>query len=380
MKTEGSHMSRIADARRVTGPAREHLMAGDRSKREADSADALSLRDKVDYLSRPEAYTPRPPVVETVETHMSWVFLTDRFAYKLKKPIRYDVLDFSSRHLRLRSCQREILLNRRLAPDVYLDVVPLVVETDGGLRLGGSGPAADWLVKMRRLPADRMLDCRIGLGPVTRAEVEPVAALLGSFYANAVPARVDAAGYLRHLRRGIRADREELVRKTYGLPAVDILRVAEEQLRLVRRAKSMLEQRVASGRVVEGHGDLRPEHICLTDPPVVIDCLEFSHDLRMLDPLDELTFLGLECERLGAPEVGAWFMDAYRRAARDEPPPELLGFYLRFRALRRAKVAVWHLRDHGRDDKGKWIDRARWYVDAAVASLMDGRADRVTAR
>jgi aminoglycoside phosphotransferase family enzyme len=332
-------------------------------------ADAPSLRDKVRFLSSRNSYIPRPDSVETVETHMSWVFLTDRYAYKLKKPIRYDVLDFSSRHRRLRSCQRELLLNRRLAPDVYLDVVPLVVDEDGALRLGGEGPAADWLVKMRRLPADRMLDRRIALGGLTRAEVEPAAELLASFYANAVPARVGAASYLRHLRRGIRADREELVKERYGLPREDILRVTDEQLGYVRRARRTLERRVSAGRVVEGHGDLRPEHICLVDPPVVIDCLEFSRDLRMLDPLDELTFLGLECVRLGAPEIGGWFMDAYRRAARDEPTTELLRFYLRFRALRRAKVAVWHLRDDGIDDADKWIDRAKWYLEAAVASL-----------
>jgi aminoglycoside phosphotransferase family enzyme len=330
-----------------------------------------SLRDKVDFLSRRDTYAPEPDTVERVETHMSWVFLTDRFAYKLKKPIRYDVLDFSTRHRRLRSCQRELLLNRRLAPDVYLDVVPLTVEADGRFRLGGPGPAADWLVKMRRLPADRMLDRRIAAGTITRPEVEPAAALLAAFYARAVRARIDATGYLRHLRRSVRADREELVKETYGLPAGDIARVADAQLRYVRRARSTLEGRVSSGRVVEGHGDLRPEHLCLTDPPAVIDCLEFSRDLRMLDPLDELTFLGLECERLGAPEVGQWFMDAYLRATRDEAPAELIGFYLRLRALRRAKVAVWHLRDDGirLDDADKWIGRAKWYLRAAVASL-----------
>jgi aminoglycoside phosphotransferase family enzyme len=330
-----------------------------------------SLRDKVDFLSRRDTYSPEPDAVERVETHMSWVFLTDRFAYKLKKPIRYDVLDFSTRRRRLRSCQRELLLNRRLAPDVYLDVVPLTIEADGRLRLDGSGPAADWLVKMRRLPADRMLDRRILAGTIAREEVEPVATLVASFYAHGVRARIDAAGYLRHLRRSIRADREELVKATYGLPTSDVVRVADAQLSYVRRAKSTLEGRVASGRVIEGHGDLRPEHVCLTDPPAVIDCLEFSQDLRMLDPLDELTFLGLECERLGAPEVGGWFMDAYRRATRDDAPPDLLGFYLRFRALRRAKVAVWHLRDDGirLDDADKWIGRGRWYLRAAVASL-----------
>ena len=328
-----------------------------------------SLRDKVAFLRRPDAYTPAPEAVEAIETHMSWVFLTDAHAYKLKKPIRYDVLDFSSLALRRRSCEREIRLNRRLARDVYLDVVPLTMEPGGALRLGGSGLPTDWLVKMRRLPEDRTLEELILESAVTREAVEPTARLLAAFYATAVPAPVDAAGYLQHLREGTCADRDELVRDAYRLPAEDVLRVADAQLRYLADAEGLLGRRVAAGRVVEGHGDLRPEHVFLTDPPAVIDCLEFSRDLRILDPLDELSFLALECERLGAPEVGSWFLDAYLGVTRDESPPDLLAFYRRFRALRRGKVAVWHVRDHQIDDEAKWRRRARWYVAVAVASL-----------
>jgi aminoglycoside phosphotransferase family enzyme len=326
-----------------------------------------SLRDKVDFLHRPEAYTPRPAVVQAVETHMSWVFLTDLHAFKLKKPIRYDVLDFSTLELRRRSCRREIRLNRRLAPDVYLDVVPLMVGADGGLRLGGSGRTVDWLVKMRRLPADRMLDRRIEDDRLERADVEAAATLLADFYASAVPAPVDGAGYVDHLRRGVEADREELVKPTYGLCGDDIRRIADEQLRYMDEHGDALETRVSTGHVVEGHGDLRPEHICLTDPPAVIDCLEFSRDLRILDPLDELSFLALECTRLGAPDVGGWFLDVYAKVSGDEPEPHILRFYRRFRALRRAKVAVWHLRDVELDGADRWRERAAWYVASAVS-------------
>ena len=328
-----------------------------------------SLHEKVAFLRSPGAYTPRPEAVEAIETHMSWVFLTERHAYKLKKPIRYDVLDFSSLALRRRSCEREVRLNRRLARDVYLEVVPLTVEPCGTLRLGGSGLPAEWLVKMRRLPEDRTLERLIQRGGLSREQVQPAAALLGAFYATAVPATVDAAGYLRHLAEGIRADRDELVRDVYGLAADDVLQVADAQLHYLEGAAEGLGSRVSGGRVVEGHGDLRPEHVFLTDPPAIIDCLEFSRDLRMLDPLDELSFLDLECERLGAPEVGRWFLEAYLDAGRDEAPSNLLVFYRRFRALRRAKVAVWHLRDHERDDVDKWRQRARWYLAAAVVSL-----------
>ena len=331
-----------------------------------------SLRDKVAFLRRPEAYTPTPASVEAIETHMSWVFLTDTHAYKLKKPIRYDVLDFSSLALRRRSCERELRLNRRLARHVYLDVVPLTAEPGGALRLAGSGVPVDWLVKMQRLPEDRTLERLILSGAATREAVEPAAALLGAFYATGLPAPVDAVGYLQHVREGTEADRDELVKDAYGLPDGDVLCVAAEQLRYIESAHGTLASRVTAGRVVEGHGDLRPEHVFLTDPPAIIDCLEFSRDLRILDPLDELSFLALECERLEAPEVGRWFLDTYLSVTRDESPAELLAFYRRFRALRRAKVAVWHLRDHERDDEEKWRRRARWYVAAAVASLRPG--------
>ena len=93
-----------------------------------------------------------------IETHMSWVYLTDRHAYKLKKPVRYDYLDFSTLEARRQNCEDEIRLNRRLAPDVYLAAIPLTVDAEGGLRLDGTGAVVDWLVKMRRLPADQMMD------------------------------------------------------------------------------------------------------------------------------------------------------------------------------------------------------------------------------
>lgn len=326
----------------------------------------LSLEHKVACLRRPETYPDPPTRVETIETHMSWVFLTDRLVYKLKKPIRYDVLDFSTRELRLRSCRREVRLNRRLAPHVYLGVVPLTLEPGRRLRLEGTGVKVDWLVKMRRLPEDRVLERRIVEGSVQRPEVDPAAALLAAFYAGASPAPVDGVGYGGHLREGIRADRDELVKEVYALPVEEIERIADAQLSYVDRAHTTLDLRVEQGRVVEGHGDLRPEHIFLTDPPAVIDCLEFSRDLRIQDPLDELTFLALECTRLGGSEVGGWFLETYRDRTGDHPPPGLIAFYWRYRALRRAKVAVWHLRDTARDDADRWRARAAWYLRAAL--------------
>jgi aminoglycoside phosphotransferase family enzyme len=327
------------------------------------------LEAKVEFLSRPDAYPDRPERVDVLETHMSWVFLTDRHVYKLKKPIKYDVLDFSRLALRHRSCEGELRLNRRLAEHVYQDVIPLAMSADGSMALSGTGVVVDWLVKMQRLPAERMLDRAIAENTAERDQVERAATLLAEFYLHAQPASIDGASHRQHLREGVDADRSELVKPFYRLPTDDVHRVAQAQLRCLDEARPMFDQRVHEGRVVEGHGDLRPEHICLTDPPVIIDCLEFSQELLILDPADELSFLSLECRRLGAPQVGDWVMGTYRRVTGDDPPTELLDFYVRYRALRRAKIAIWHLRDPELDGRQKWRERAEWYIAEAVGSL-----------
>jgi aminoglycoside phosphotransferase family enzyme len=136
----------------------------------------------VAFLTRPESYPTAPQRVEVIETHMSWVFLTESHAYKLKKPVRYDYLDFSTPAARYWDCTEEVRLNRRFAPNVYHGVVPLTVDPQGILQLAGRGATIDWLVHMRRLPAERMLDYAIAHGTVREAEVRQIGALLTRVY------------------------------------------------------------------------------------------------------------------------------------------------------------------------------------------------------
>jgi aminoglycoside phosphotransferase family enzyme len=320
---------------------------------------------KVAFLRRLEAYPEKPRAVEVVETHMSWVFLTDRDVYKLKKPVRYDSLDFSTPELRKRDCEEEVRLNRRLAGDTYLGTTELTFDPAAGLALAGAGEPVDWLVHMRRLPADRMLDELIRRGQISEADVRPAARHLARFYAGAKPVELSGTEYRRRLERGVRDDLRELSRPEFGLSRSRVVALAEAQLCFLADSPGLFDQRVDEGRIIEGHGDLRPEHICLTREPAIIDCLEFSADLRMLDPADELAFLLLECERLGSARVGRWFLDTYREVTGDEPPEALLRFHRIYRALRRATIAIWHLRDPGVSDHERWRERARRYLDLA---------------
>jgi len=325
------------------------------------------IEAKVAFLRRPEVYPEKPRAVEVVETHMSWVFLTDRDVYKLKKPVRYDSLDFSTPELRKRDCEEELRLNRRLARDTYLGTAELTFDPEAGLALAGAGEPIDWLVHMRRLPADRMLDERIRRAQISEADVRPAALHLARFYAGAKPIDLAAPEYRRRLERGVRDDLHELCRPEFGLCRSRVVALAEAQLCLLAGHPGLFDRRVDEGRIIEGHGDLRPEHICVTPEPAIIDCLEFSLDLRILDPADELAFLVLECERLGGARVGRWFLDAYREVTGDEPPEDLLRFHRIYRALRRATIAVWHLRDPGVRDHDRWRERARRYLDLAGA-------------
>jgi aminoglycoside phosphotransferase family enzyme len=323
------------------------------------------ITEKVAFLSQAAAYPDAPRAVERVETHMSWVFLTDRYAYKLKKPVRYDSLDFSSLELRRLDCEEEVRLNRRLARDVYLGTLALTLAPGGTLQLGGTGETLDWLVHMRRLPADRMLDEQIRRGEIEESSVRAAALWLAEFYARAGAAELAPASYRKRLEEGVQSDLHELCRPEFGLRAEQVARVAEAQLAFVERHGALFDRRVLEGRIVEGHGDLRPEHICLTPEPAIIDCLEFSRELRIVDPADELAFLALECERLGKPVVGRWFLETYTQVTGDDPPQVLMQFHRTYRALRRATIAAWHLQDPGVRDRQKWRERARCYVELA---------------
>lgn len=329
------------------------------------------LEDRVAFLKRPETYPDRPEHVETVETHMAWVFLTQRFAWKLKKPVRTEHLDFSTVEARHSDCRREVELNERLAPAVYYGVVPLTLDRSRRMQLAPARLAAgavviDWLVQMRRLSRTRMLDVLIAQGNLAPSDIEPAAVLLSRFYACAPPCELDGAEYRRRLRAEIDANRRILVDAEFDSTRVAADRLLDDQAVFVDRHGALLEDRVACGRVIEAHGDLRPEHICLEPQPVVIDCLEFNRDLRLLDSASELTFLSLECARLGAPWVGRQMFETYMRIVGDRPDARLLSFYRTWHATTRARIALLHLRDHDPRAPDKWLDRARRYLELAA--------------
>ncbi len=294
----------------------------------------------VRWLARPDAYLHRPDRVEQMETHISHVFLAGSYVYKLKKPVKYDFLDFSTVQAREHACREEIRLNRRLAPDTYLGVVPVIRGAGGDYRLEGAGQVVDWLVEMRRLPTELTLDSLHRRGKLRPEHIDHLATTLVRFYRSLTPLSVTPQEYRDRYLAHVRGNLRELLAVKHHLPRGVVERVHGFQLQLLRLRPEIFDERVRAGRIVDGHGDLRPEHICLSDPIAIFDCIEFSPDFRRIDVADELTFLAAECDFLGADWVGPQLLQAYQDQSGDQTLPVLLDFYKSYRACVRAKVAA----------------------------------------
>ena len=321
-------------------------------------AAASSLASKVEFLR-----SLCGPGDEAIETHFAWVFLVGGHAWKLRKPVRRDSMDYGTLEARRLDSFDEVRLNRRLAADVYLRAVPLSIDREGHLQLDGPGEAVDWLVCMRRLDRRRQLDAVLAQGAPASDALDGIAHLLANFYRTAAATLPGAEPLADRLGQQVERNREALAGAR--LPTADEL--AEAQQRYLASCGELLRQRVNAGCVVEGHGDLRPEHVFLNEPPAIIDCLEFDRDLRILDRAEELCFLELECARLGFPAAGRRIREHCLRELGDEAPASLLDFYRSHRAATRAKIYVWRSGEPDGKDPAHWMRQAASYAECALA-------------
>jgi aminoglycoside phosphotransferase family enzyme len=351
------------DALDRTVPSRRRAAADDRP------AAQVSLADKVAFLSKPGAYAHPARDIERKETHMSWVFLAGDRVYKLKKPVWFPYLDYSTLARREAACRAELALNRRLAPDVYEAVMPLT-RGPRGLAIGGEGDVVDWLVVMHRLDESKTLEHAIHAGELHAAQLDHMVATLVAFYRRARPAFISPQTHLGRWRQSLAYNRRVLLDPRLGLPAGLVLRVDRAQQRFLSHRTRLFADRVRARHIVDGHGDLRPEHIWLIDPVTIIDCLEFNASLRAVDPFDEIANLCVECERLG----GAWVSEHIRRRAihalRDHLSEQLFTFYRCHRASLRARLTIAHLLEPNPRTPEKWPRRAREYLAIAAADAV----------
>ena len=334
--------------------------------------DTPGIEAKLRYLQSALAPVGTGEPVGLIETHMSWILLGGERVLKLKKPVRLPFLDFTTVQARERNAHAELLVNRRLAPGVYLGLLALQWD-DGAFslvaeeQLPAPGRTVDWLVSMQRLPAERMLDQVIARGELRQHDIDALLAVLVPFYRHARRPVLGEDEYLQRLRDHVAASRRVLASPRFALPRIHAL--LDRMDCAMARHDDLLRARVRGHHIVEGHGDLRSEHVCLVEPPVVIDALEFEARLREVDPLDELSFLGLECAMAGDAAIGPLLLSRCAAALDDPPPAALLRLHTAHRALLRAGLSAAHLLEADVRTPEKWLVQAGRYLQHASAAL-----------
>jgi len=291
-------------------------------------------------LQDPACYPHPVARVRLIETHISWILLTGEYAYKIKKPVNLGFVDFTTLGLRRHYCEEEVRLNRRLAPDLYLDVVTIRGDAQAP-RIGGRGRVLDYAVRMREFPQEALASCALATGAFGATEIDALAARVAEFHA-AEP--VAPAGGRLGTPDAVLAPAiqnfEQILRlvKTPGSnKIVRALRRWTEHEFAIRRAA--LAERHSGGRVRECHGDLHLGNIALLDGrPVPFDCIEFNDALRWIDVMSEAATLAMDLEDRGRADLAWRFLNRYLEATGDYAGIEVLRFYLVYRALVRAKV------------------------------------------
>jgi aminoglycoside phosphotransferase family enzyme/predicted kinase len=305
----------------------------------------VELARLIELLSVPAAYPEPAGDVEVCQTHISAVFLVGRFAYKVKKPVLFDFLDFSTLDKRRHFCEEEVRLNRRLAPEVYLGVVP-IVAADSGVKVEGKGEVLEWAVKMQRLPEEATLHAAIRRNAVSLELVERLGQRIAAFHWKAI-APADRVSFSR-LEAVARNLRDIFEQSAHQVGSTVSRAVWERNRALVEdglaRLGPLIEARSARGMTRDTHGDLHLDHVYHfpdREPPsdlVAIDCIEFNERFRFTDPVADAAFLVMDFAFHGRRDLARAFADSYFRKAADEEGRSLLPLYTAYRATVRGLV------------------------------------------
>ncbi len=319
------------------------------------------------FFMNPEVYPDKPARVDLVQTHISWVFIGDQIVYKVKKPVDFGFLDFSTLEKRAYYVAEELRLNARFSPEVYLAVVPVSL-VGGSLRLGDKSNIVEYALKMRRISEENMLYKRLDL--VTPADMARVGAHVARLYAG-IPSdeRARAFGGLDTVATNV-IENFDQTRKYIGGPLSQATfeRIETWSRAFMDQQAALFERRLQEGCIKDCHGDLHLQHICMEEDKIFIfDCIEFNERFRFGDVAADVAFLAMDCDFNGRPELGEAFVTAYTRAAGDTTLPEILTFYKVYRAYVRAKVTSFLLDDEGLEPRVRQeaFARAKRYYDLA---------------
>ncbi|HUL23977.1 MAG TPA: hypothetical protein VLZ10_21185 [Thermodesulfobacteriota bacterium] len=319
-------------------------------------------------LLNPEIYPDRPPRIAFIETHISLLFLTGNHVYKLKKPVDFGFLDFTSLEKRKFFCEQEVTLNRRLSPAIYLGVIRITKEGHR-IYLEGKGELVEYAVKMKQIPEEKLMDKLLERRQVTPKMVEAVSEKLVQFYFAA-----ETSDHIKSFAKPerVKQDTDENFEQTEKYRDVTIPRNVYEEVKnktnnFLRMNGKLFQRRIASDRIRDCHGDLRLEHIFWGEEISIFDCIEFNERFRYTDVAADIAFLAMDLDYHGREDLSDRLIHAYVGESGDHELMEVLDFYKCYRAYVRGKVESFRL-DNARipeKEKEEALKRAQKYFDLA---------------
>jgi uncharacterized protein len=330
----------------------------------------MNHQDQIlEMMSRPEFYPHFVGSIEQRETHISHVFLTGDYVYKIKKPVNLDFLDFTTLKKRCYYCRQEVILNKRLSRNVYLDVVSINLK-DGKYHLNGPGIPLEYAVKMRQLPADCSMLNLLKRKMINKDLVIELAAILARFY-NQSPSveHIHASGAWETVLSNCEENFRQTIMFSGEILDEDLFQIVRSStLSFLHRKKELFNNRIKNKKIRDCHGDLRTGHIYFTDEGIqIIDCIEFNDRFRFQDVTSDLAFLAMDLDYEGFPRIAGDLLDAYANRAQDTDIFVLIDFYKCYRAFVRCKVNCIRLQDGGlgKQEREKLVNKTRRFLDLA---------------
>jgi aminoglycoside phosphotransferase family enzyme len=320
-------------------------------------------------LLDPHLYPDLPKEVQFIETHISLLFLTGNYVYKVKKPVDFGFLDFTTLEKRKHFCEEEVRLNRRLSPDIYLGTVEMT-QDEGQISWEGKGKVVEYAVKMRQIPEDRLMDKLLERGQVNAEMMGAVAEKLAHFYSFA-----ETNNFIKSFARPkrVKQDTDENFEQTEKYKELAISGKAYDDIKnrtnqFFSSKQEIFYQRIVSDRIRDCHGDLRLEHIFWGDEISIFDCIEFNERFRYTDVAADIAFLAMDLDYHGREDLSRHLIHTYVEKSGDRHLMGMLDFYRCYRAYVRGKVESFRLDDPnipGRE-KEEALKRAQKYFDLAL--------------
>ncbi len=321
----------------------------------------------VEALKKPEAYDEEVGQIELKQTHISYVFLTRNFVYKIKKAVDFGFLDFSTLEKRRFFCEKELDLNRRLCGDMYLEVVPITKSEV--VKINGEGTPVEYAVKMKRIPEEKIMTRLLEEGKVDQKLVDRMARIIAEFHKKAEASKsIGEFGSLPMIERNWRENfdqTEEFVSETVSPESYQLIqeRIGE----FMKNNRGLFTKRVTENRIRECHGDIHSGNIFIADKIYIFDAIEFNERFRYCDVASEVAFLAMDLEFKEQSDLSSFLVDRYVKYSGDTELEMLLPFYKCYRAYVRGKVTSFKLNDPsiGSEEKSAATKEARAYFDLA---------------